>query len=80
MHYNNACQRLYGRAQPLVVKQVNNLWEAFARVDLGTGEELVELGTGVGKSIQEAKDAAASQAYEYLRVIYPNAGLPPLDQ
>ncbi|KAH6905939.1 hypothetical protein BKA70DRAFT_1402363 [Coprinopsis sp. MPI-PUGE-AT-0042] len=82
VHYDNACQRLYGRPQPILVSQVgkSNQWQAVGRVDLGTagGGSLVELGTGIGRDIQAAKDAAVRQAYGYLQAIYPTAGLPVL--
>lgn len=35
MHFNNACQRLYGRGQPIVTFQYDNVWHALALVDLG---------------------------------------------
>jgi hypothetical protein len=35
MHYNNACQRLYGQGQPIVVQQIGNVWYAVAGVNLG---------------------------------------------
>jgi hypothetical protein len=54
------------------------LTETMLLEPIGAAGEWVELGRGTGRSIQEAKDAAAWQAYESLRVRYPNAGLPAL--
>ncbi|EAU84979.2 hypothetical protein CC1G_04075 [Coprinopsis cinerea okayama7 len=78
MHYNNACEKLFGKTFPPTVHEINKSeFKAEVRVTFEDGV-IKLLGEGAGTSKQIAKNLACSEAYNQLRVIFPEYNLPPL--